>query len=212
MGLYHEAPFQVALNDGLWRLAAQTGMQEDRLRRTFVLEQLLTRLLADSPDRWVRYDDWRLEFRHDGPVTARDLGDGVDPHARATVDNALRVVSDGVRLEPLQLTVRARGQSRQMPDAPALAYGVEARDHDGTIGSVDLIVAFDFPASEDIELIAGLNVLPSKDMPPPRLPDPCPAHPNRRPLRRLREPQEPVSRLGRSAHHRQVRATRDVHR
>ena len=163
-------PLHATVNDGLWRVAERTGIAEDRLRQSFILEQLLIRPLARAPDRWVRYDDWRLEFRHDGPATARDPADGVDPRARAAVNNALRVASDGGRLEPLQLAIRARGLSRQIPDAPALAYGVEARDRDGAIGSVDLVVAFDFPAAEDIELIAGLNVLASANLPPPMIP------------------------------------------
>ena len=121
-------------------------------------------------DRWVRYDDWRLEFRHDGFVTARDPADGVDPHARAAVDDAMCGAAGHHGLDSLRLAIRAQGLSRQIPEQPALTYSVEASDSFGHLGYIDLIVAFDFPAADEIEWTAGLNVHASPDVLPPLFP------------------------------------------
>ena len=89
MELDHEPTVQVALHESLLHLAEQTEIREESLRRSFIVEQLVIRLLADPPDRWVRYDDLRLEYRHDGSVAAPNAAESVSAGTRAAVDRAV---------------------------------------------------------------------------------------------------------------------------
>ena len=134
------------------------------------MERLLVRLLADAPGRWVRFDDWRLEFRHDGPAAAYDASGGVSEHARAAVDAELRRAIEHQGLEPVQLAVRHSDRWPQVSQGPVLAYRVEAGDRDGEIGDVDLLVGLTYPAEDEIEQIAGLDVVAAQEGPPPLLP------------------------------------------
>ena len=166
----YESTFRTALTDGLQRLAERTGTAEDRLRRSFLVERLLTRLSADAPDRWVRFDDWRLEYRYDGVASAHNASEGVSGHARAAVDAALRRATAHQGLEPVQLAVRHCDRWPEVSQGPVLTYRIEASDRDGEIGDVDLLVGFAYPAEYEIEWIAGLDVLAAQDGPPPLLP------------------------------------------
>ncbi len=159
-----------AVNDQLGRLAERTGITEDRLRRLLLVEWLQVRLIADAPDRWVRFDDWRLEYRYDGPASSHDPLEGVSEHARAAVDAALRRATEHHGLEPVQLAVRRCDRWPEVSQGPALAYRVEALHRDAEIGDVDLLVGFAYPAEDEIERIAGLDVLGAQDGPPPLLP------------------------------------------
>ncbi len=159
-----------AVNDGLWRVAERTGIADDRLRRSFLVERLLTRLLADDPNRWVRFDDWRLEYRYDGSASAHGAFDGVSEHARAAVDAALRRVTEHQGLEPVQLAVRPCDRWPEVSQGPVLAYRIEASHRDAEIGAVDLLVGFAYPAENEIEWIASLDVLAAQDGPLPLLP------------------------------------------
>ena len=71
MPIEREAPLRPDLGDDLRHHARRTGIAVDRLRREFAVEHLLLRLLDTAPDRWIRFDDWRLEYRVDarGPRT-----------------------------------------------------------------------------------------------------------------------------------------------
>ncbi len=82
----------------------------------------------------------------------------------------MRGTADHHGLDSLRLAIRAQGLSRQIPEQPALTYSVEASDSFGHLGYIDLIVAFDFPAADEIEWIAGLNVHASRDVLPPLIP------------------------------------------
>ena len=159
-----------AVNDGLGRVAERTGIAEERLRRLFLVEGLLVRLLADAPDRWVRYDDWRLEHRYDGPASAHDTSERVSDHARATVDAAFRRITEHQGLEPVQLAIRPCDRWPEVSQGPVLAYRVEVSDRDGEVGDADLLVGFAYPADDEIEWIAGLDVLAAQDGPPRLLP------------------------------------------
>ncbi|MCY3782255.1 MAG: hypothetical protein OXG79_00525 [Chloroflexi bacterium] len=170
MSIDFESPFRTELAAGLRRIAERTGIAEEHHRRSFLVEQLLVRLLADAPDRWVRFDDWRLEYRYDGRVSAQGVSEEAREHARAAVDAALRRATEYQGLEPVQLAVRHSHRWPQVLHGPALAYHVEASDGDEDIGDVDLLVGFAFPAEDEIERIAGLDVLAAKDEPPPLLP------------------------------------------
>ena len=130
------------LNDALWRLAARTGIAEERLRRSFLVERLLARLLADAPDRWVRYDDWRLEYRYDGVASAHGNSEEVSEPARAAVDAALRRATEHQGFQPVQLEFRHCDRWPEVSQGPALAYRVEASDHYGEAGDTDLLVGF----------------------------------------------------------------------
>ena len=152
------------------RLAGRTGIAEDRLRRSFLVERLLIRLLVDAPGRWVRFDDGRLEYHYDGPATSHDASEGVSVHARAAVEAALRRATAHQKLEPVQLAVRHCDRWPEVSQGPALAYRVEASDRDGEVGDVDLLVGFAYPAEDEIEWIAGLDVQAAQDGPPPLLP------------------------------------------
>ncbi len=163
-------PQHTSIADGLRRLAARTGVAEDYLRRAFIVERLLMRLLDDAPDRWVRFDDWRLEYRHDGPAGTPDDGEEVTGDAQAAVDAALRRAAAYRGLEPVQLSVRVLTRWPEVAEGPALAYTVEAADHDGDLGEVDLLVGFAYPRADEIEWRPGLDVPDALDGPPPRLP------------------------------------------
>jgi len=165
-----ESPNRTALAADLQRLAERTGIAEERLRRSFLVERLLVRLLADAPDRWVRFDDWRLEYRYDGVASAHGDSEKVSEHARAAVDAALQRATEHQGLEPVQLAVRHSHRWPQVPHGPALTYHVEASDGDEEIGDLDLLVGFAFPAEDEIEWIAGLDVLAAQDELPPVLP------------------------------------------
>ena len=165
-----ENSFRTALEDSLWRLVERTGIAEEHLRRSFLVERLLTRLLADAPDRWVRFDDWRLEYRYDGPDAGVEASAGVSDDARATVDAALRRATGHQGLEQVQLAVRQSDRWPQVSQGPALAYRVEASDRNGEVGDVDLLVGFAYPAEDEIEWIAGLDVMAAQDGPPPQIP------------------------------------------
>ena len=163
-------PQHTSIADGLLRLVARTGVAVDYLRRTFIVERLLMRLLDDAPDRWVRFDDWRLEYRHDGPAATSDDAEEVTGGAQTAVDASLRRAAAYRGLEPVQLTVRVLNRWPEVVDGPALAYTVEAADHDGDLGEVDVLVGFAFPCVDEIEWRPGLDVLDALDGPPPRLP------------------------------------------
>ncbi|MCY3912876.1 MAG: hypothetical protein OXG43_06470 [Chloroflexi bacterium] len=165
-----ENPFRAAFANGLRRLAQRTGIAEDCLRRSFLVELLLTRLLADAPDRWVRFDDWRLEFRHDGVASAHGDSEVVTEHARAAVDAALQGATAQQGLEQVQLAVRHCGRWPEVSQGPALAYRVEASHHYGEAGDADLLIGFAYPAEDEIEWSDGLDVLAAQDEPPPLLP------------------------------------------
>ena len=170
MDFNDQSSFRTALAAGLRRLAERTGIAEDRLRRSFLVEQLLTRLLADAPDRWIRFDDWRLEYRNDGRASAHDASAGVSDHARAAVDAALGRATEHQGLEKVQLAVRHRDRLQLVSHGPALTYCVEASDRNGEFGDVGLLVGFAYPAEDEIEWIASLDVLAAQGGPPPLLP------------------------------------------
>ena len=150
--------------------AERTGIADDRLRRLFLVERLLTRLLADDSDRWVRFDDWRLEYRYDGSASARGASEGVSEPARAAVDDALQRATANQGLEPVRLAVSRSGRWPEVSQGPVLAFRVEASDRDGEIAKVDLLVGFAYPAEDEIEWIAGLDVPSAQDGRPPLLP------------------------------------------
>ena len=154
----------------LRRLAERTGISEGRLRRSFLVERLLARLLADAPERWVRFADWRLEYRYNGPASAHDASQGVGDHARAAVDAALQRATEHQGLELLQLAVRHCAGWPEVSQRPVLAYRVEASDRDGKVGDVDLLVGFAYPAEDEIEWIVGLDLVAAPEGPPPLLP------------------------------------------
>ena len=206
-----ESPFRTALAGGLQRLAERTGIAEDRLRRSFLLERLLTRLLADAPDRWVRFDDWRLEYRYDGPAAAYDASGGVSEHARAAVDAEMRRAIEHQGLEPVRLAVRHSDRWPQVSQGPALAYRVEAGDRDGEVGDVVLLVGFTYPAEDEIEQIAGLDVCGGPGRPPTAAPDTQSAGTDHGPLWGLHRSHGPLSRLPGPADHRPVCATPDLY-
>ena len=170
MSIDFDSSFRTAFAAGLRRFAARTGMAEDRLRRSFLVERLLARLLADAPDRWVRYDDWRLEHRYDGSASAYDASEKVSDHAKASVEAALRKATEHQGLEPVRLAVRHCERWPEVSQGPALAYRVAASDRDGEVGDADLLVGFAFPAEDEIEWIASLDVLAAQGGPPPLLP------------------------------------------
>ena len=170
MTLDSESPLRTELAASLRRLAERTGIADDRLRRSFLVERLLTRLLADDPNRWVRFDDWRLEFRYDGSASAHGASEGVSEHARAAVDDALRRATEHQELEPVRLAVRRCDIWPEVSQGPVLAYRIEASDRDGKVGDSDLLVGFGYPAEHEIERIAGLEVSSAPDEPAPLLP------------------------------------------
>ncbi|MCY3749053.1 MAG: hypothetical protein OXG64_07140 [Chloroflexi bacterium] len=155
--------------DDFRQLTRHTGYTADRLRRDFVIERLLVRLLEDSPDRWMRFDDWRLEYRVDGPSAADAFGD-VSAPARAAVDAALRRASAFRGLDRVNVVVRAGVPYPQVPEGPALAYEVEAFDHDGAICELDLTIGFAFPPADEIEWLPGLELPAAQDGPLPQIP------------------------------------------
>ena len=163
MPIAREAPLRPDLGGNLRRLARRTGIAVHRLRRDCVIEQLLSRLLEAAPDRWVRFDDWRLEYRVDGPATADEASGGVSEPTRAAVNAALRQVTEHQGLQPIQFAVHARDRAPQAAQGPALAYRVEAFDRDGEIGEVDLIAGFAFPPPEEIEWLPGLGESTAQD-------------------------------------------------
>ncbi len=163
-------PPRPSIADGLRRLAVRTGVAVDYLRRAFIVERLLIRLLDEAPDRWVRFDDWRLKYRHDGPDSTPDDAQMVMDDAQAAVEAALRRAVAYRGLEPVQLSVRLLTRWPEVADGPALAYTVEASDRDGDFGEVDLIVGFAFPPEEEIEWLAGLDVPAAHGRPPPQIP------------------------------------------
>lgn len=163
-------PQRPSIADGMRRLAVRTGVAVDYLRRAFIVERLLMRLLDDAPGRWVRFDDWRLEYRRDGPAGTPDDAEMVMNDAQAAVDAALRRAVAYRGLEPVQLTVRVLTRWPEVADGPALAYAVEASDHDGDLGEVAVIVGFAYPRAEEIEWRPGLDVPDALDDPPPRFP------------------------------------------
>ena len=165
-----DIPFRTALAADLQRLAKRTGIAEERLRRSFLVERLLTRLLADAPDRWVRFDEWRLEYRYDGVASAHGDSEEVTEHARAAVNAALRRATEHQGLEPVQLAVWHCGRWPEISQGPALAYRLEAFHRDVEIGDVDLLVGFAYPAEDEIEWTDGLDVLAAQNGPPPVLP------------------------------------------
>ena len=146
------------------------GSQRIAFAARILVERLLTRLLEDAPDRWVRFDDWRLEYRYDGPASAHDASEGVSEHARATVDAAFRRVTEHQELKPVHLAVRPCDRWPAVSQGLVLAYRIEASDRDGEIGDVDLLVGFAYPSDDEIEWTAGLDVLAAQDGPPPLLP------------------------------------------
>ena len=170
MFLGRHSPLPTTNGAALQHLAECTSIAEDSLRRVFLVEQLLVRLLADAPDRWVRFDDFRLEYRYDGVASAHGDSREVSEHARAAVDAALRRATEYQGLEPVQLAVRHCGRWPEVSQGPALAYRIEAFDCDAEICDVDLLVGFAFPADDETEWIAGLDVLAAQDGPPPLLP------------------------------------------
>ncbi|MCY3783986.1 MAG: hypothetical protein OXG79_09395 [Chloroflexi bacterium] len=159
-----------AVSDELRRLTKRTGIAEVRLRRSFLVEWLLTRLSADVPDRWVRFDDRRLEHRYDGVASTHGDSEEVAEHARAAVDAALRRATEHQGLEPVQLAVRHSDRRPEITQGPVLSYRIEASDRDGEIGDADLLIGFAYPAEDEIEWITGLDVLAAVDGPPPLLP------------------------------------------
>ena len=163
-------PQRTSIADGLRRHAVRTGVAVDYLCRAFIVERLLMRLLDESPDRWVRFDDWRLEYRHDGPAGTPDDAEMVMDDVQAAVDAALQRAAAYRGLEPVQLTVRVLTRWPEVVDGPALAYTVEASDHDGDLGEVNLLVGFAFPPEDEIEWRPGLDVVAALDGPPPRIP------------------------------------------
>ena len=170
MPIEHAKPLCTDLNDDLRRLARRTGITVNRLRREFAIEHLLLRLLDAAPDRWIRFDEWRLEYRVDGPEAAHEASGGVSEPTRAAVDAALRQAMDHQDLQRIQFTVHARERAPQVAQGPALAYRLEAFDRDGEIGEVDLIVGFAFPPADEIEWLAGLELPATHDRSPPRIP------------------------------------------
>ena len=70
----------------------------------------------------------------------------------------------------MQLAIRQCERWPEVSQGPTLAYRVEARDRDGEVGSVDLLVGFAYPADDEIEWIAGLDVVAGQDGPPSLLP------------------------------------------
>ena len=140
-----------SLYSDLLRLACQTGISRTWLRDSFVVEQLLIRLLDAAPDRWIRFDDWRLEYRVDGPARAHEDSGSVSEPTRAAADAALRQATEYQGLQPVRFAVRPRDRAPQVADGPALAYRLEALDRDGEIGEIDLIVGFAFPPTDEIE-------------------------------------------------------------
>ncbi len=163
-------PPRRSIADGLRRLAVRTGVAVDYLRRAFIVERLLMRLLDDAPDRWVRFDDWRLEYRHDGPASTPDDAEMVMDDAQAAVDAALRRAVAYRGLELVQLTVRVLTRWPEVADGPALAYTVEAADRDGDLGEVDVLVGFAYPRADEIEWRPSLGVPDALDGRSPRLP------------------------------------------
>ncbi|MCY3957104.1 MAG: hypothetical protein OXG65_02310 [Chloroflexi bacterium] len=145
-------------------------MAEDRIRREYAIERLLVRLLEEAPDRWVRFDDWRFEYRCDRPTATHGSSRDVSEHSRTAVDAALRQAAEYRGLEPLNFVVRARSHSSQVNPGRVLAYRIEAFNRDGEVGEVDLIVGFAFPPADEIERIAALDVLTAQDGSPPRIP------------------------------------------
>ena len=125
MGFETDDPQRTSIADGLRRLAVCTGVAVDYLRRAFIVERLLMMLLDDAPDRWVRFDDWRLEYRHDGPAVTPDDGEEVTGDAQAAVDAALRRAAAYRGLEPVQFTVQVLTRWPEVVDGPVLAYTVE---------------------------------------------------------------------------------------
>ncbi|MDE2902555.1 MAG: hypothetical protein OXP73_05955 [Chloroflexota bacterium] len=170
MPIERETPLRPDLGDDLRRLARRTGIAVDRLRREFAIERLLLRLLDATPDRWIRFDDWRLEYRADRPEAGHEASGGVSEPTRAAVDTALRQATEHQDLQPIHFAVHPRERAPQVIEGPALAYRVEASDHDGEIGEVDLIVGFAFPAEDVIEWLPGLELPAAQDASPARIP------------------------------------------
>ena len=158
------------LGDDLRNLAGRTGIALDRLRREIAIEHLVLRLLNAAPDHWIRFDDWRLEYRADGPGATHQAFEGVSEPTRAAVDAALRKATELQGLQPIQLAIHSRDRAPQVSDGPTLAYRVEASDRYGEIGEVDLIVGFAFPAEEEIEWLPGLEPAAVQYGPLPRIP------------------------------------------
>ena len=162
--------FRTALAASLQCLAERTGIAEERLCRSFIVERLMIRLLAGAPDCWVRFDDSRLEYRRDGPASSHAASEGVSEHDRAAVDAALRRATEHQELEPVRLAVRHCDRWPEVSQGPVLAYRVEASDRNGRIGDSDLLVGFAYPAEEEIEWIASLDVMSASDELAPLLP------------------------------------------
>ena len=170
MPIEREAPLRTELGHDLRSHARRTGIAVDRLRDEVAIEHLLLRLLDAAPDRWIRFDDWRLEYRVDGPEAPHEASGGVSEPTRAAVDAALQQATEHQGLQPIQFAIHARDRAPQVAQGPALAYRVEAFDRDGEIGEVDLIVGFAFPLTDEIEWLAGLDVSTAQDGPQPRIP------------------------------------------
>lgn len=151
MPIEPEAPLGTDLRGDLQRLARRTDIAMDRLRRECVFERLLIRLLDAAPDRWIRFDDWRLEYHLDRPAAEHETPGGVSEPTRAAVGAALRQATEHQGLQPIQFAVHARDRAPQVAEGPALAYRLEAFDREGAIGEVDLIVGFAFPPTDEIE-------------------------------------------------------------
>lgn len=163
MPIEREAPPRTNLGEDLRRLARRTGIEEVRLRRELAVERLLLRLHDAASDRWIRFDDWRLEYRVDEPRAAHEASGGVSEPTRAAVDAALRRATEHQDLQPLRIAVHARDRAPHVAQGPALAYRVEAFDRDGETGEVDLIVGFAFPPADEIEWLAGLDLSTDQD-------------------------------------------------
>ncbi|MDE2995008.1 MAG: hypothetical protein OXU67_14130 [Chloroflexota bacterium] len=170
MPIEREAPLRTDLGEDLRCPAGRTGIAVARIRREVAIERLLLRLLDAAPDRWVRSDDWRLEYRVDGPAAAYEASRVVSEPTRAAVDAALRQATEHQVLQPIQLAVHARDRAPQVALGPALAYRLEAFDRDGEIGEVDLIVGFTFPPADEIEWLASLDLSTDQDGSTPRIP------------------------------------------
>ncbi len=167
MPIDNEEPLGTHLYDELRILAGRTV---DRHRREIVIERLTTQLLDAAPDHWFRFDDWRLEFRVDGPGAVREASGGVSEHTRAAIDAALRHATQRQVLQPIRFALHARDRASQVSLGHALTYRLEAFDRHGEFGEIDLVVGFAFPPEEEIEWLAGLDVPAAHGRPPPQIP------------------------------------------
>ena len=170
MPIEREAPLRPDLGDDLRHHAKRTGIAVDRLRREFAVELLLLRLLDAAPDRWIRFDDWRLEYRVDAPGTAYEVSGGVSEPTRAAVDAALRQAIEYQGLQPIRFAILGRDHAPQVAPGPALAYRLEAFDRAGEVGEVNLIVGLAFPTADEIEWLASVDPSTDQDRSPRLIP------------------------------------------